>query len=413
MIKTFKTRIRPTKEQEVYLNKCFGYRRFIYNNALEYFNTILEFNGNNLDKTLKKFFNKFDYITNIYSKKEKEPELEWTREYNKNIKDQVSSDFNIAVNRFFNDIKNKKRCKLHFKRKIHGNGSFRIYNKNKGNVKILDKNIFSFIINREYGHMSLKTYEDISFLYHHDIKTMSIRMKNFKYYVSFTYELDIPKHDHEKDIIGIDLGIHNPVVCFDGKDVIAPKFPKGIIKRLEKKVDKFSTIVSKKKYDKRNPSKNYIKARTKLNDIYIKITNIRMDYIQKVSTFLAKTYKNVIVDEFSFKDVLTESDGIERINRGIHRVGAFTFTTVLKYKCHFYGSEYILALPNSTNTCSVCNHKVKTKMKLSQRVFNCPQCGHIDDRDNNAAINIYNTFKRSLLTNVNKDFAVGRTVQRT
>ena len=412
MIKTFKTRIRPTKEQVTYLNKCFGYRRFVYNNTLEYFNKILEFNGNIVDKDLRKFFDKFDFITHIYSKKEKEPGFEWTGEYNKSIKNETVSDVNLAVNKFFKDIKNKQRCKLHFKRKIHGNGSFRIYIKQAA-VKILDKNKFSFIINREYGHMELKTYEDISFLYHHEMKTMSISMENFKYYVSFTYEIDNPSHNHEKNTIGIDLGIHNPVVCFDGKDIINPKFPKGKIKKLEKKTDKLSEIVSKKKYDKRNPSKNYIKARTKLNDIHAKIVNIRMDYIQKVSTFLAKTYRNVVVDEFSFKDLLTESDGIKRINRGIHRVGAFTFTQVLKYKCRFYGSEYILAEPNSTITCSVCNHKVKTKMKLSQRVFNCPQCGHIDDRDNNAAINIYNTFKLSLLTNVNKDFAVGRTVQRT
>ena len=410
MIKTFKTRIRPNKEQEVYLNKCFGYRRFIYNNALEYFNTLLKYNNNVIDKDLKKFFDKFDYITHIYSKKEKEPGFEWTKEYNKTVKNEVASDFNITVNKFFKDIKNKKRCKLHFKRKIHGNGSFRIYNKNKGNVKIIDKNKFSFIINREYGHMSLKTFEDISFLYQYEIKTMTISMKNFKYYVSFTYELDVPKHTHTKNIVGVDLGILNPVVCFDGKDIINPKFPKGIIKKLEKKTDKLSTIVSKKKYDKYDPSKNYIKARTKLNDIYIKIVNIRMDYIQKVSTFLAKTYRNVVVDEFSFKELLTESDGIKRINRGIHRVGAFTFTQVLKYKCYFYGSEYILALPNTTNTCSECNHKLKTKLKLSQRIFNCPICGHIDDRDNNAAINIYKSFKGSLLTNVNKDFAVGRTV---
>ena len=393
MIKTFKTRIRPNKEQEVYLNKCFGYRRFIYNNALEYFNTLLKYNNNVIDKDLKKFFGKFDYITNIYSKKEKEPGFEWTKEYNKSIKNEVASDVNLAVNRFFKDIKNKKRCKLHFKRKVHGNGSFRIYSKHKTNVMILDMKLFSFIINREFGHMSLKTYEDISFLYHHDIKTMTISMKNFKYYVSFTYEIDVPKHKHEKDTIGIDLGIHNPVVCFDGKDIINPKFPKGIIKKLEKRADKFSTIVSKKKYDKCNPSKNYIKARTKLNYIHGKIVNIRMDYIQKVSTFLTKTYRNIVVDEFSFKELLTESDGIKRINRGIHRVGAFTFMQVLKYKCHFYGSEYILAEPNSTITCSECNHKLKTKLKLSQRVFNCPDCGYIDDRDNNAAINIYKSYK--------------------
>ena len=40
----------------------------------------------------------------------------------------------------------------------------------------------------------------------------------------------------------------------------------------------------------------------------------------------------------------------------------------------------------SSKTCSTCGHK--QDMPLSKRMYRCPECGMVMDRDLNAAINI-------------------------
>ena len=63
----------------------------------------------------------------------------------------------------------------------------------------------------------------------------------------------------------------------------------------------------------------------------------------------------------------------------------------LEYKSKWYGRELIVAdrfFPSS-KTCSNCNHK-KEKLKLSERIYKCDNCGFEIDRDLNAAKNLAN-----------------------
>lgn len=51
----------------------------------------------------------------------------------------------------------------------------------------------------------------------------------------------------------------------------------------------------------------------------------------------------------------------------------------------------------SSKTCSVCG-EVKSDLKLSDRIYICPECGYAIDRDYNAAVNIREEGKRIFLT---------------
>ena len=65
------------------------------------------------------------------------------------------------------------------------------------------------------------------------------------------------------------------------------------------------------------------------------------------------------------------------------------FYRQLKYKCEWYGVNYVEIgrfEPTSKN-CSVCGWKYKD-LKLHERSWVCPECGTHHDRDINAAINI-------------------------
>ena len=65
------------------------------------------------------------------------------------------------------------------------------------------------------------------------------------------------------------------------------------------------------------------------------------------------------------------------------------FRRQLEYKTTWYGSELVVAdrFYPSSKTCVGCG-AVKAKLPLTLRTYACEHCGHIMDRDLNAATNL-------------------------
>ena len=81
----------------------------------------------------------------------------------------------------------------------------------------------------------------------------------------------------------------------------------------------------------------------------------------------------------------------------ISDAGWYSFIEKLKYKAEWY-QKTILEAPRfypSSKLCSNCGYK-KEVLPLYVRLWKCPRCGIIHDRDINAAINI-----KKICTDVN------------
>lgn len=78
------------------------------------------------------------------------------------------------------------------------------------------------------------------------------------------------------------------------------------------------------------------------------------------------------------------------LNRSILDAAFSTLRRQLEYKASWYGSQVqiIDRFFASSQTCSACGARVKTKLDLRVRVFECAACGVRIDRDVNAARNI-------------------------
>jgi putative transposase len=88
----------------------------------------------------------------------------------------------------------------------------------------------------------------------------------------------------------------------------------------------------------------------------------------------------------------------------------YEFKRQLEYKCEKFGSKLTIVDRHfpSSQICSNCrNHR--HKMPLKERVFICPDCGHIEDRDLNAAKNIKRWFAGIHIPE-RKEMAVSSTV---
>ena len=96
-----------------------------------------------------------------------------------------------------------------------------------------------------------------------------------KYYVSILVETEHIELPYTNQNIGIDLGIKDLCITSDGKKYENPK----TIKKYEKKLAKLQRQLAHK--EKR--SRNYYKTRKKIALCHEKITNVRKDYLHKIS----------------------------------------------------------------------------------------------------------------------------------
>lgn len=77
------------------------------------------------------------------------------------------------------------------------------------------------------------------------------------------------------------------------------------------------------------------------------------------------------------------------LSKAIQEQCLYEWIRQMKYKCEWNGIAFIQVdrFYPSSKTCHNCGC-VKHGLKLSDRVFVCPDCGYTEDRDYNAALNL-------------------------
>lgn len=80
------------------------------------------------------------------------------------------------------------------------------------------------------------------------------------------------------------------------------------------------------------------------------------------------------------------------LSKSISNQRFYEFRQKLFNKCNFHGIELRIAdrFYPSSKTCHSCG-SIKKDLKLSDRIYKCPTCGEIIDRDLNASLNLRDT----------------------
>lgn len=131
---------------------------------------------------------------------------------------------------------------------------------------------------------------------------------------------------------------------------------------------------------------------TKLQKRILRITKrldgIRKNYRHQVTSELVKREPIFIcMEDLNVKGMMKN----RYISKSVQEQGFGYFKTYLKYKCEerniplFFVDRWY----PSSKTCSCCGF-IKKDLKLSDRIYNCPNCGESIDRDYNASINLRN-----------------------
>ena len=206
----------------------------------------------------------------------------------------------------------------------------------------------------------------------------TISKENNKYYISFTFYTEIETKETSGSI-GIDLGIKDFCICSDGIIFENKRFFEKSLRKLK--------ISQRKLSKKQKGSNNREKARLKVSKLHKKVRNQRNDYQHKVSRELADKYRTICLETLKVKNMVKN----RKLAKCINDVSWSSFIEKLSYKvaenqgCLVKIDTYF----PSSKTCSNCGC-IKEELKLSERTYNCNECGFSIDRDLNASINILN-----------------------
>ena len=110
------------------------------------------------------------------------------------------------------------------------------------------------------------------------------------------------------------------------------------------------------------------------------------NYIHQVTTSIVKTKPyRIVIEDLNVSGMLKN----KHLSDSVRKQCFNKFRQYITYKAELYGIELVIAdrwFPSS-KTCSECG-SIKHDLKLKDRVYKCPHCGAIIDRDLNAAINL-------------------------
>ena len=364
MILAKKIRLYPTMEQEQKLWQSVGTARFIYNWTL--------------NKQEENYKNSGKFIKDNDLRKEitqlKKNELSWLNEVSNNVAKQSVKDCCNAYKNFFKGLAEKPR----FKSKKKSKPSF--YN-DTSKLKVKTKSVLI----EKIGW--IKTKEQVPM----DVKYTNPRISydNKYWYISVGVEVEQHAIQLTGESLGIDVGVKDLAICSNGmtfKNINKSKEVRRLNKSLKRKQRQCS-----RKYEINKKGKEYVKTKNiaklekQIKLIHRKLSNIRLNYIHQVTTKIVKTKPSrIVMEDLNIKGMMKN----KHLSEAVAEQCLYNFKMIMKYKCEFYGIEFIEAdrYYPSSKLCSSCG-SIKRDLKLKDRTYKC-SCGLSINRDYNASINL-------------------------
>jgi putative transposase len=223
--------------------------------------------------------------------------------------------------------------------------------------------------------------------------TCTIVYRNGYWYASITVQCE-PQRQTGAGAVGIDLGCKEAITLSTGEQISKPSF----LKEGQLKVKVTSKHLRRKRSPNRNKkikaSRRWKKERIKVSKLQRKVTRQREDWLHKTTSNIVRSNSLIAGEQLNVKAMTGKAKKGKRkkqkagLNRSILEVGFGIIGDLLKYKAAEAGGFYLESPTKAlkpTQRCAKCWEL--TPKTLSDRTHICsnPKCGHIEDRDVNAA----------------------------
>lgn len=213
-----------------------------------------------------------------------------------------------------------------------------------------------------------------------------------RYFVSFMVEEHVDPLPASTKSVGVDLGVNDVVVTSDGRKTGNPKHLNRYKRRLK--------LAQRRLSRKRKGSNRWRKQSKRVARIYARVAATRADFQHKLTTGLIRENGVIALENLNVRGMTASAKGTIEVpgkkvaqkaglNRSILDAGFGEIRRQIEYKAKFYGRTIVLAnrFAPTSKTCSECG-AYQADMSLAVRMWTCPDCGAVNDRDSNAARNI-------------------------
>ncbi|MEQ9354849.1 RNA-guided endonuclease InsQ/TnpB family protein [Coleofasciculus sp. F4-SAH-05] len=353
-----KVRLYPTTEQQVILAQHFGCSRWWWNYALNLCIETYQATNKGLTRSA---------LNALLPKLKKQEETEWLSECYSQVLQSTTLNLVTAYKNFFEGRARYPRFKAKRNRQsIQYPQSVKIADgclKFPGRVGVVKAKI----------HRSIEG----------TIKTVTVSMTpSGKYFASVLMELegDNPPTNTDGKVAGIDLGLKDFAIVNDGVKTSKFANPNHLAKHERNLANKQRRLARK---EKGSNSRN--KARKLVARVHERVSNVRQDYLHKLSRKLVDENQVIVVESLNTKGMVRN----HKLAKAISDVGWGMFVNFLSYKLEKEGKVLVEIdrwFPSS-KLCSNCHYQV-AEMPLEVREWTCPSCGIHHDRDGNASANI-------------------------
>jgi putative transposase len=339
----------PNDRQRGRLASHAGGARYAYNLGLQWLKTSLEENRKGTGAMppgaveMHKRWNRW--------KKDPNNGVSWWSDNSKCVYQEAFVDLERAAKTFVASLNAKRRGARvgfpRFKRKGKSRDHFRL----TGTIRVAS----SWVQLPKLG--KLRVSENPARLMRHlnggtaRITSASVSREAQRWYVSFRVELKRqPMNERSRnDVVGLDVGINSLVTISNGEVFAPPPVLRSSLRRLRR--------LSKAHSRKKLHSANRRRSAQALARYHARIAHIRRDRLHKLSTRLAKSHGQIVIEDLNVRAMLRN----HRLARSIADASWGELTGMLEYKCRWYGAKLIRAdrFYASSKTCSTCGHPRK------------------------------------------------------
>ena len=379
MIKSIKVMLLPNNKQNTKMFQYSNTARFAYNWAIAREQENYKNGGKFIsDNDLRKEFTQL----------KKQEEYQWLNEVSNNVTKQAIKDACNTYKRFF-----KGQCRYpKFKSKRKSTPSFY-----QDNVKIQFSEthikVEGFTMSKKQNKQKLnwiKLSEKNRIPVDSKYSNPRITYDGLNWFISVGVECEDCTTTPSNDGIGIDLGIKDLAICSD--ETTYKNINKTIkVKKLKKKQRRLQSKISRKYLKNKKggsycKTRNIIKGEKKLLKVNKNLTNIRHNYLhQTTSKIVNKKPMFIVLEDLAAMNMMKN----RHLSKAIQEQCWYEFYRQIQYKASWNNIKFIEAdrfFPSS-KLCSSCGC-INKNLKLSDRIYICPECGNVIDRDYQAALNL-------------------------
>lgn len=276
-----------------------------------------------------------------------------------------------AISRFFDNCKkNKPGRKGYPQFKKHSRS---VEYKVSGWKLHPSKRRITFLDKKGIGELKLLGKWDIHTYPPKLIKRVRIVRRADGYYVQFCVMAD-NQQDAPDTIseVGIDVGLEYFYSDSNGNHVENPRY----LRKAEKDIKR----VQRNIYKKKKGSSGRRKARGVYARKHLRVTRQRNEHAKRLARNLCLANAKVVLEDLNVSGLVKN----HKLAKSISDASWYNFRQWLEYFGQKFGRTIVAVPPHFTSQeCSNCGTRMQKT--LSTRTHSCPQCGHVEQRDVNAA----------------------------